>query len=163
MPPPAVDPGSLREFLDRLLRARQVLGIPPFEPPGDDPPLSRVLQIAEAALARLADSTAGRRLPHTGPPRIALARLEHRVIVLSAGAREEDVVAFVAGLRTDDQRLRECVELIGLLLVLGTEWAAAGFAVPAVLTSLRRAAPRIVALGRDLALDLNSATTDAHG
>lgn len=157
-------PGTPADLVEHLQRARQVLRIPPSEPPSEGgPPLSRVLAVAEAALERLAASATERRLPHGGPPRIGLARRGHRVIVLTAGASEEDVAAFIAALRRDDRRLLDCAELIGHLLGLGAIWAASGFAPPVVLTSLRREAPRIVALGRDLLLDHRSIPTATSG
>ncbi len=153
---------ALADLEDHLQHAAQVLKVPPYgkdDPPSEaGPPLSRLFATAHAALERFAEFVTERRFPPGGTPRIVLRRLGHRVTVVTGGATREDVAMFIAALRLSDQRLLDTTELIGLLLGLAVKWAASGFAPPVILVSLKKAAPRILELGKDL-VSLNEPKT----
>ena len=91
-------------------------------------------------------------------PGIALVRRASGVVVIVDGsldgaARRRAIEALMVTLRRADERLRHTAALLGLLVGLGARWAAAGFAPPIVLATLRRSAPRILELGRRVGAD----------
>lgn len=149
---------------ERLLRAEEVLGL---LPPGDHadseaseeqeqaPWFLRVFAVAHAAIASVESFVEGSVHPSEGAPPIAWKRGPSYLILavdasLQGEALEREVQAFVAILRERDQMLKRLAELVGLLAGLCLQWAAAGFAPPVVVGSLRERAPRILALGRGM-------------
>jgi hypothetical protein len=70
--------------------------------------------------------------------------------MMDGAAQAAGVVALIAGLRAAEERLLDGAERLGLLIGLGVEWAEAVFAPPVGRLSLRKTAPQVLALGRDL-------------
>lgn len=160
MPPWAEDSlpdglDALGEIGERLMRARAALASGPFEhgAPTDHEgrPLTRVLDVAEAAVTSLHDFAGGLRRRFADGSAIALDREGHGVTVTVFGApTAANIAAFVAELRRIDHRFVDASELLGLLLGLAEKWALAGFAPPLVLHTLADSAPRILQLGAAL-------------
>lgn len=152
---------ALAALGEHLTRARAVL--PPLpaqsdpapdadtEPAGKNGPgLARVLDVAQAAVASLADFAGGLQRTYAGGG-IGLRREGSRVTVGVLGApTPADIAAFAAELAALDRRFLDAAELLGLLLHLAAGWAAAGFAPPVVLESLRDGGPRVLSLGAGL-------------
>lgn len=120
--------------------------------PGEGPELLRVFEEARAALGVLFSFLEGPRIPAEGAPRIALGRAPKGVVLfvdssLTGETGRLETEAFLLALRRRDEALLEAAELCGLWLGLCAEWAAAGFAPPVVISSLKRRGPRILELG----------------
>lgn len=156
LPPFELD--ALSELSERLQKAQELLKIPPLESPAHPeskgPNLPAVFAIAHQAIARLTSWLSGQRsekdgtlqieLNHTGAGATIYVNRDH---VPDAQAIRE----FIEELRENDERFANCAELLGLLVGLSVQWAAAGFAPPAMLLSLSKSAPRILELGKTLA------------
>ena len=147
---------ALAELGGHLRRARAAL--PPLlreraQASDDDDeqgPLSRVLDVAQAAVASL-QGFAGLRRSFAGGAAIELARSANKVsVVLLGSPRPDDITAFIGELARRDQRLQDATALLGLLLGLCASWLTAGFAPPIVLKTLAERGPQILELGAAL-------------
>ena len=153
---------GVSEDFQRARRAVELaLGLSPFAddaPDGEGFRISEVFAVMHAAIASFADIVGGDQLPIEVTPGIALVRRATGVVVIVDGsldgaARRRAIEGLTVTLRRADERLQPTAALVGLLVGLGARWAAAGFAPPIVLATLRRSAPRILELGRRVGAD----------
>jgi hypothetical protein len=164
---PAGGIDALTELDDHLERVQQVLA--QHGPGGGEPavgsdgkPLSSLLAVVHRALARFEELVTGRQRLVGGRLRLALTRHGRGTSVfIERAANPSDIAAFIDDLRRADARLLACAELIALLIHLSVGWSTAGFALPAIVRSLREHAPQILALAEPLADPPASPDVDA--